>query len=202
MKYSGVIPLVHKLNLFHSFGKDSQVCVGVGKMAVGVFVTQCRVCQQKQNFPEGFCLQNKLFANKSIQEPRYPWTWPSLNWFCHSPVRSGCYYCSHLTGNETGVERLVTCDQVLVVRWWMTAFQTQVFPKLLVTTVLYSSREASLFLHLWAGLSRAYERNHRSLIIEKKHAHSVDLHFYMCRGGWEQCLEDKWNPNQGCVYDF
>lgn len=55
--YSSI--LVHELNLFYDFGKDSHFCVCVW------------ACKQKQNSAKWFCLWTKSFANRSVCEPRY-----------------------------------------------------------------------------------------------------------------------------------
>lgn len=57
--YSGTV--VHKLNLFYEFGKNDP----------GLCLLPNAVCKQKHNSAECFCLQTKLFANRSIHEQRY-----------------------------------------------------------------------------------------------------------------------------------
>lgn len=53
-------------NLFRYFGKDGYICVREWRMTAIMFVTQCTVCQQRQNFAKLFCLKTKLLALKAL----------------------------------------------------------------------------------------------------------------------------------------
>lgn len=61
--YSGT--WVYRLDLLYDFGEDSYICICVGKVAVVILVTQCKICKWKQTFAK-CCLQTKLFAKRSI----------------------------------------------------------------------------------------------------------------------------------------
>lgn len=62
--YSGISFL--KLDLLHDLREDGHMCVCAGEMASVLFVSQCGVCEQKQNFIQWLCLQTKLFMSWNI----------------------------------------------------------------------------------------------------------------------------------------